>query len=398
VGEDLNIPVYLYEKAATHPDRENLANLRKGEYEGLKEEIATNPDRAPDFGPSMLGTAGATVIGVRDFLVAYNVYLNTDDIRIAKKVAKAVRNLSGGLRYVKGLGMLVDGQAQVSMNLTNYRRTPVYRVVEMIRREAARYGTQITHSELIGLIPQEALMDTAVWHLQLDDFDEDQILEVRMRNAQAEAGAASGLDTDFLEDLAAGTAAPGGGSAAAYSGAMGAALVAMVARLTVGKKKYADVEEQMWPVIERADELRADLTAAVKKDSAAFEEVMAAFKLPKSSEEEKAARSEAIQAATLHAAEVPLDVVSMVTEVIELAAQVADVGNTNAITDGGTGAAIAWAALNGAAMNVRINISSLKDQKVVKNFEKVLTDLEKRAAEAETRLKKALHERGGLPV
>jgi glutamate formiminotransferase/formiminotetrahydrofolate cyclodeaminase len=294
--------------------------------------------------------------------------------------------------------MLVDGKAQVSMNLTNYERTPVYRVVEMIRREAARYGAQITHSELIGLIPQKALIDAAVWHLQLDDFEEDQILEVRMRNAQAEAGGTPGVDTGFLDDLAAGTAAPGGGSAAAYSGAMGAALVAMVARLTVGKKKYQDVEEQMGPVIVRADQLRADLTTAVEKDSAAFQEVMAAFGLPKETEAQKSARSDAIQAATLHAAEVPLDVVAMAAEVIELAAQVAEVGNTNAITDGGTGAAIARAGLNGAAMNVRINLSSLKDQRAVKNFETALIELEKRAEKAEARLKKALHERGGLPV
>jgi formiminotetrahydrofolate cyclodeaminase len=168
--------------------------------------------------------------------------------------------------------------------------------------------------------------------------------------------------------------------------------------LTVGKKKYQDVEEQMWMVIERADQLRADLTAAVEKDSAAFQDVMAAFGLPKESEEEKAARSDAIQAATLHAAEIPLEVVEMATEVIELAAQAAEVGNTNAITDGGTGAALARAALTGAAMNVRINLGSLKDQKAAKEFEEALAGFEERTGQAEARLKKALHERGGLPV
>jgi len=215
VGEELGIPVYLYERAATRPDRENLATIRKGEYEGLKEEIKTNPDRAPDYGPNQLGSAGATVIGARSPLIAYNVYLDTDDVTIAEKIGRAVRHSSGGLRFVKGLGMLVDGKAQVSMNLTNYERTPVYRVVEMIRREAVRYGANITHSELIGLIPQKALIDAAVWYLQLDDFSEEQVLESRIQSAQAERKGKLGLDTGFMDMLAAGTSTPGGGSAAA---------------------------------------------------------------------------------------------------------------------------------------------------------------------------------------
>lgn len=236
VGEELNVPVYLYEKAASRPDRENLAAVRKGEYEGLKAEIKNNPDRAPDFGPAELGPAGATAIGARPPLVAYNVYLDTDDAAVAKKIARAVRHSSGGLRYVKGLGMLVDGQAQVSMNLTNYTRTPVFRVVEMIRREAARYGVAISHSELIGLIPQQALIDSAAWYLQLDDFEAVQVLENRIQAAQAGEEAGPLADRDFLAELSAGKPTPGGGSAAAYSAAMAAGLVAMVARLTAGKK------------------------------------------------------------------------------------------------------------------------------------------------------------------
>ena len=181
VGEELGIPVYLYEEAATRPERRNLADIRRGEYEGLKEEILTNPDRAPDFGPARLGPAGATVIGARQFLIAYNVYLTTDDVEIARRIARAVRHSSGGLRYVKALGLLVNGKAQVSMNLTDFRRTPVYRVVEMIRREAARYGVSIERSELIGLIPQQALLDAAQWYLQLDGFTPDQVLENRLQ-------------------------------------------------------------------------------------------------------------------------------------------------------------------------------------------------------------------------
>lgn len=180
VGEELGIPVYLYEAAATRPDRENLANIRRGEYEGLKEAIKTDPDREPDFGPRELGPAGATVIGAREFLIAFNVYLNTDDVKIAKRIARAVRHSSGGLRYVKALGMLVGGQAQVSMNLTNFKKTPIFRVVELIRREAARYGCTITHTELVGLTPLKAMLDVAQWYLQLDGFNESQVLERRL--------------------------------------------------------------------------------------------------------------------------------------------------------------------------------------------------------------------------
>jgi glutamate formiminotransferase/formiminotetrahydrofolate cyclodeaminase len=180
VGEELGIPVYLYEAAATRPDRTNLADLRRGEYEGLKAEIETNPDRRPDFGPARLGPAGATVIGARPFLVAYNVYLTTDDVEIARKIARAIRHSTGGLRYVKALGLSVQGVAQVSMNLTDFRQTPIHAAVEMIRREAARHGVAIASSELIGMIPQQALLDAAVWYLQLDNFDPGMVLENRL--------------------------------------------------------------------------------------------------------------------------------------------------------------------------------------------------------------------------
>jgi len=180
VGRRLSIPVYLYEEAATRPERRNLADVRRGEYERLKVEIEADPHRAPDFGPARMGKAGATAIGARPPLIAFNVYLNTDDLAIAKAIARAVRHSSGGLRHVKALGLLVEGCAQVSMNLTDYRRTPIQRVVEMIRREAARYGVSIVSSEMVGLIPNEALVDVARFYLQLDDFSPDQILENRL--------------------------------------------------------------------------------------------------------------------------------------------------------------------------------------------------------------------------
>ncbi len=180
VGDELGIPVYLYEKAATRPERENLAKVRKGQYEGIRDTIATDPARTPDFGPAKMGTAGATAIGARQFLIAFNVYLNTDNVEIAKKIGKAVRHSGGGLRYVKAMGLEVDGKAQVSMNLTDFTGTPIFRVVEMIRREAARYGVGIGSTELIGLIPQQALIDAAVWYLQLDGFSPEQVLENRL--------------------------------------------------------------------------------------------------------------------------------------------------------------------------------------------------------------------------
>jgi glutamate formiminotransferase/formiminotetrahydrofolate cyclodeaminase len=368
VGEELQIPVYLYEKAASSPDRVSLGKLRKGEYEGLKEEIKANPARKPDFGPGELGTAGATVIGARSFLVAYNVYLDTEDVSVAEKIGKAVRHISGGFRFVKGLGMLVDGKAQVSMNLTNYRRTPVYRVVETIRREAARYGANITHSELIGLIPQQALIDAAAWYLQLDGFSEEQILEHQIQAKMAGQASAPKSDSNFLDELASGKPTPGGGSAAAYSAAMAASLVAMVARVTIGKKKYKDVEAEMIAVAEKADALSKELEAAVAEDSAAFEDVMAAFGLPKNTDEEKAVRSQAIQQATLKAAQVPLAVVEKSVKVLGLAQQAAERGNANAITDAGTAAALAHAAITGAGLNVRINLGGLEDKEQVLNL------------------------------
>jgi len=180
VGDELGIPVYLYEAAATRPERRNLADVRRGEFEGLKEEIASNPERAPDFGPSVLGSAGATAIGARPPLLAFNVYLNTDQVAPAKAIARAIRHSSGGLRFVKALGLLVEGQAQVSMNLTDFHRTPLARVLELIRAEAGRYGLSVTRSEVVGLVPVEALLEAAQFYLQLRGFSADQVLENRL--------------------------------------------------------------------------------------------------------------------------------------------------------------------------------------------------------------------------
>jgi glutamate formiminotransferase len=180
VGAELEIPVYLYEAAAIRPERRNLANVRRGEFEGLKHEIGTNLDRAPDYGPSAMGKAGATAVGARPPLIAFNVYLNTSEVGPAKAIAKAVRHSSGGLRYVKAIGLVVEGQAQVSMNLIDHRLTPIHRVVELIRAEASRYGLLVTHTEVVGLLPAQSLIDAALSYLQLHSFSTDQVLENRL--------------------------------------------------------------------------------------------------------------------------------------------------------------------------------------------------------------------------
>ncbi|MBI5946385.1 MAG: glutamate formimidoyltransferase [Chloroflexi bacterium] len=398
VGSELSLPVYLYEAAATRPENANLENIRRGQYEGLKGEVESDPGRKPDFGPNKLGAAGATVIGARNPLIAYNIYLTTDDVSIAKKIAKAIRHSTGGLRYVKGLGLLVDGRAQVSMNLTNFRETPIARVVETVRREAERYGVGIHHSELVGLIPQEALVDAAVWYTQLDQFDKAQILESRLfaSGPQTVDGQTPPEPASFIDELAAPTPTPGGGSAAAYAGAMGAGLVAMVAGLTIGKKKYAEVEAEMQAIRVVAENLRAELTHAVDDDAASFEVLMATFKLPKETEEQKEARDNAIIKATLNAAHIPLHVSEDVLKVMELALKCAKHGNVNAISDSMSGFAMARAALTAAGYNVRININSLEDKSAGDKMLSQLSALEEEANKLEKEIRAVMQERGGI--
>lgn len=396
VSSELSIPVYLYEEAATRPERQNLENIRKGQYEGLKEEIQTNPDRVPDFGPARLGTAGATVIGARHPLVAFNIYLTTSDLSVAQKIAKAVRNSSGGLHYVKAMGVMVDGRAQVSMNLTNYRQTPIARVVEFVRREAARYGENIHHSELVGLIPQDALVDAAVWYAQMDEFEPNQILESRLYQVMQENAPKGESTPDFLDELASGAPTPGGGSAAAHTAAEGAALVAMVARTTVGKKKYVAVEQDMWQLIEKAEALRAKLTAAVIEDGEAFNTFMAATKLPKDTPEQQEIRSQAMEQATLGAARVPFETAKTAVQVLELAVTAASLGNLNAISDAASAANFATAGYKSAVLNVRINAKSLAHPEAL---DEILSDIVKLSSVVTTlndKINQILVERSGI--
>ena len=393
VGAELGIPVYLYEEAASTPDRVNLENIRKGQYEGLKNEIAFNPDRKPDFGLAELGNAGAVVIGAREALIAFNVYLSTDDESIAKKIAKAIRFSSGGLRYVKAMGVLVDGRAQVSMNLTNYRKTPIALVVETIRREAARYGVAVHHSELVGLIPQEALVDTAIWYTQLDQFEAEQVLENRIGQPQVSENRFT-----FLDELASDKPTPGGGSAAAFTAAQAAALAEMVARLTIGKKKYAEVESEMREAANKAIGLRKELTSAIAEDSQAFESLMAAMRMPKSTPEEIEKRSSAILDSTLAASEAPLKTAELALNVLRLHDLAAAKGNINAITDAGTGAALALAAITGAGANVRTNLAAYPENSHAHRIITRLEIIEKDASVAYTAVKKSLDTRAKIPL
>src|SRR6202171_1999231 len=243
ISQRYQIPVYLYEAAASSPERQNLENIRRGQFEDIRADIATNPARKPDFGdPRVHSTAGATVVGARKALIAYNVFLNTSDVDIAKKIAKAVRFSSGGLRFVKGAGFLVRGLAQVSMNLTDFEQTPIARVFEFVKREAARYGVVPLSSEIVGLVPKKALEQAAEWFLQVENFDSSMILENRLAAVTGGKAAVGGLRAGvepFVEQLAAPTAAPGGGSASAAVAAMAAALGSMVASMSRTKKAYA---------------------------------------------------------------------------------------------------------------------------------------------------------------
>ncbi len=398
VGEGLKIPVYLYEEAASRPERVNLESIRRGQYEALKKEIGHNPAREPDFGPAKISGAGATVIGARQPLIAFNVYLTTDDVAIANKIARVIRHSSGGLRFVKAMGVLVEGRAQVSMNLTNFRRTSMARVVEMIRREAARYGVSVHHSELVGLVPGEALRDAAVWYMQMDQFDSSQVLENRLFEvvSSPEEKYDESQGVSFIEALASGDPTPGGGSASAYGAAMAAALVAMVGRVTVGKKKYAEVEAEMWGIIDDASALQKTLQEAVKKDADAFTAYMKARRLPRDTEEQKQDRNQAIQAASINAAEVPLLVAHQAAQVLALALRAAALGNVNAISDAGVAGSLSKAAVFGAGLNVRINLLGLEEEP---GAMRMLTDLSKIEAQTEQKmdaLLQVLNERGGM--
>jgi glutamate formiminotransferase/formiminotetrahydrofolate cyclodeaminase len=389
VGADLDIAVYLYGAAAKIPERVKLADIRRGQYERWRREVASDPKRKPDFGPAEPKHWGATVIGVRPFLIAYNIFINTDNVDMAKRIAKAVRYSSGGLRHVQAMGFLVEGQAQVSMNLTDFTKTPLHRVQEMVRREASRYGLSITHAELIGLAPQKALFDAAKWYLQADDIQEDQILENRLLQESEHDFTPYGI----LERLADGTPTPGGGSAAALAGALGAALVEMVSHLTVGRQKYAHFQDEAEQLLVEAKQLRSDLTVCISADADAFDHVMAAWRNKALSPKEK---EEQIELATIRAGEVPMSAARLSNRVAKISFQMVESGNKNAITDAAAGGLLAKAAVQIASLNVRINAKELKDKQLALRWLRELEEIEGEVKDITEKTIRLTVERGGI--
>ena len=384
VGDELGIAVYLYGAAATSPDRESLSAIRKGEYELWKLEVATNPKRKPDYGPAEPKQWGATVIGARPFLVAYNLYLNTADVDVAEQISRTIRYSSGGLRNVQARGFLVDGQAQVSMNLTNFEKTPIHVVQELVKREAAQRGVVVTRAELVGLIPHKALTDSALWYLQLGDLKDEQILEQKLLQIAAETTTANTAESTsefaspvaFVEAVAAATPAPGGGSVGAAAGALGAALAQMVAGLTVGRKKYAQVNDEAQRVMDEGAKVQHALLAAIDEDAEAFAQVMAVIRDKSLEETTKAA---ALEAATILACEVPLRIARLSRDAGQLGRTITEIGNINATSDAAAAAVMARAAVQIAALNVKINAATLADQSKSKVWNTELADLQKDA-------------------
>lgn len=357
VGEELwkrlSVPVYLYEAAARRPDRVNLENIRRGQFEGLRDEVRANPDRRPDFGEAELHpTAGATAVGARKFLIACNINLNTPDIEIAKRIAKAIRFSSGGFRYVKAMGVPLAsrGLAQVSMNLTDFEQTPLHRVFEAVRTEARRYGASIVGSEIVGLIPKRALEMAAEWFLRAENFQPSMVFENRL------AASGGGLD-EFLDALAAPTATPGGGSAAAAGAAMAAALGAMVAGLA--KISGTNFEKD-----------RRFFAEAVTRDARAFEAVMAAYRMPKPE------RTPHVEAALQHAATVPMEVAEAAQHLVANLAALAVTAPPRFASDLETADALAEAAISGAMANVRINLDSIADERFQHDLRRRLQAIE----------------------
>ena len=361
IGEELGIPVFLYEAAASSPARVSLADVRRGEFEGLRELIGRDPARKPDFGPEKIhATAGATAVGARRFLVAFNANLNTGDLRVAKAIAAAVREQSGGLKNVRALGFSIEGgrRAQVSMNLVNVEATPVHRVLALVRAEAARHGAAISGCEVVGLIPEAAMLDAAQHALQLENFRREQVLELRLRTPPLTEAVSI---ASFFDQVAGPTPTPGGGTVAAFAGALAACLATMVANLTIGKKKFAANETALRGVKAEAGKLRAELLGLARQDSEAFEAVLRAGRLPHGAPEEIEARDRELAAAGLAAARVPIATADACLQVLDLAALAARLANPNAVSDVGVAGLLAAAAGEGALLNVEINLKSLPD-------------------------------------
>ncbi len=390
IWERYHIPVYFYEAAARRPERTNLENIRKGQFEGLREEVPRNPDRAPDVGePRLHPTAGATVVGARKFLIAYNINLNTPDLEIARRISKNIRFSNGGLRYVKAMGVDLRARnlAQVSINLTDFEQTPIHRVFEMVKREAERYGVPIVGSEIVGLIPKRAIELTSDFYLQLENFSAAQVLENRIEASLAGVaaegpGKLAGLAQPFLDAVAEPTATPGGGSVAALAGALGASLGQMVAGLSRKKKSQAVYVEQLSGAVAQFRTAARALAEAIDRDAASFDSVMAAYKLPQGTPEEQQRRESTIQQALHAAASVPLEVAKKSADIFDQLGQLESMASPSMKSDIHVGRLMAAAAARGALENVAVNLESITDPAVASRMRSEAAELASRVAES----------------
>lgn len=363
VAEKLHIPVYLYEEAATSPERRNLEKIRKGEYEGLKKEIETNPLRKPDFGHARLHpTAGATVIGARFPLIAYNVNLKTSDIEVAKKLAKIVRSKDGGLPHVKALAFELKnrGIVQVSMNLTNYTVTSIYKPFELIKEEAKKYGVEVIESEIVGVVPIDALADCISYYLKLQNFKSLQILEKGLLE-KGDRLIDSTLN-EFIEEVASDSPAPGGGSVSALAGALSAALIAMVCKITMRKTESSELKNEIGNAVDDIKNLIERLESLIDLDTEAYNKVLSACRLPKRTDDEKKLRNSAIQNAFSKAIEVPLETVELSAELLVRIKTLLEKIDPNVYSDIGTAAHLARSAAEGAILTAKINLKYLEDK------------------------------------
>lgn len=372
IWQRYRIPVFFYEAAATRPDRTNLENIRKGQFEGLRDEIKTNPDRMPDFGdPKVHPSAGAIAVGARKFLIAYNVNLDTSDVSIAAKIAKAIRFSSGGLRYVKAMGVDLKARhiAQVSINLTDFEQTPMHRVFEMVKREAERYGVKPVGSEIVGLVPKKALEMAADFFLLLENFSSQQVLENRLAAALAgapleprsQAGKFAVLVSPVLDAVSAPTATPGGGSVSALAAALAASLGAMVAGIARKKKRQSAHAEEFASIVNEMQRAVQHFTEAADRDAESYEAVLAAFKLPQRDSGEQRSREEAVQHATRRAAEVPIEVAAASADLVKRLGQLESIAPASMHSDLRVARWMAEAGARGALENVAINLQSVTD-------------------------------------
>lgn len=373
VGEEaarrFSLPIYLYEAAASRPERIPLENIRRGQFEGLSQEIESSPDRLPDFGVARVHpTAGATVVGARKFLIAYNINLNTPDVTIAKRIAKTIRFSSGGLPFVKAMGvdLKARNQAQVSMNLTDFEQTPIHRVFEIVKREATDLGVTVAGSEIVGLVPQKALEMAAEFYLQIENFSPELVFENRL-NALLEGTheLAAMKVVDFLDSVSAVNAVPGGGSVAALAGALASALGKMAVGFTLHKKKFEIHQEKLQEYGGLLEDTLAELRQAVDRDAQAYAQVVAAQRLPKSTEPEKHLREQRLQEALRHATEVPLQVAELACRVMQALLNLRAITNPSVASDLNVGFWMALAAAEGALDNVLINLTSLPESEFV---------------------------------